>query len=56
MVLRKNYFDEIPNMVAGITSAYATPQVQRISQSEVSFENEFRGLNRWSGGSNTGTG
>ncbi|TVX75931.1 glycosyltransferase [Peribacillus simplex] len=32
------------NMVAGTTSAYAKPQVQRISQSEVKFENEFRRL------------
>ncbi|WP_330502675.1 glycosyltransferase [Peribacillus frigoritolerans] len=32
------------NMVAGTTSAYAKPQVQRISQSEVNFENEFRRL------------
>ncbi|TDL92213.1 glycosyltransferase [Vibrio vulnificus] len=32
------------NMVAGTTSAYAKPQVQRISQSEVHFENEFRRL------------
>ncbi|MDG4850450.1 glycosyltransferase [Peribacillus frigoritolerans] len=32
------------NMVAGTTSAYAKPQEQRISQSEVNFENEFRRL------------
>ena len=32
------------NMVAETTSAYAKPQVQRISQSEVNFENEFRRL------------
>ncbi|MED3984163.1 glycosyltransferase [Peribacillus simplex] len=32
------------NMVAGTTSAYAKPQVQSISQSEVKFENEFRRL------------
>ncbi|MGG6360237.1 glycosyltransferase [Peribacillus frigoritolerans] len=32
------------NMVAGTTSAYAKSQEQRISQSEVNFENEFRRL------------
>ncbi|WP_458352237.1 glycosyltransferase [Peribacillus frigoritolerans] len=32
------------NMVAGTTSAYAKPQVQSISQSQVKFENEFRRL------------
>lgn len=32
------------NMVAGTTSAYSKPQEQRISQSEVNFENEFRRL------------
>lgn len=32
------------NMVAGTTSAYAKPQEQRISQSEVNFKNEFRRL------------
>ncbi|MCU6599380.1 glycosyltransferase [Peribacillus frigoritolerans] len=32
------------NMVAGTTSAYAKPLEQRISQSEVNFENEFRRL------------
>jgi hypothetical protein len=32
------------NMVAGTTSAFAKPQVQRISKSEVMFENKFRRL------------
>ncbi|WHZ00085.1 glycosyltransferase [Peribacillus simplex] len=32
------------NMVAGTTSAYAKPQVQSVSQSEVKFANEFRRL------------
>ncbi|MBA9026050.1 hypothetical protein HNP81_001335 [Peribacillus huizhouensis] len=32
------------NMVVGTSSAYAKPQVQPISQSEVKFENKFRRL------------